>query len=436
MTQARDLEALSRDLRGTTSVRASLLLLAIITLLVLAGIWAAVTEIDDVTRAEGRVVPSQQVQVVQAAEGGVLTALHVREGELVEEGALLMELDSTLVASDLERERQRAAGLQLRLLRLEAEIADSPVLVFPRDLAGITPSVARSEAALFNARRDEVQAEIDVLERQRRQRDQEFFEARAEIDTATRTIALLEEEAAMIRPLVERRIEPETTLLALRRNLAEWEGRSRRAEATLARHEAGLAEIDDRIVALRARARAEAQGELALATAELAELQTRLPALAQRVTRSEIRAPVRGVVNQVSLTTIGGVAQAGAALAEIVPTGDQLLIEAYLRPSDIAFLYPDQQVKVKLTAYDASRYGGIDGQIVRIGANAVQRPGGQDQVFIVEVRTSTNILDADGAEVEIIPGMTAEVDILAGRKTVLEYITRPIVRVKERALRD
>lgn len=436
MAQARDLDLLARELRGRTSLRASMLLMAIIALITCGGVWAALTEIDDVTRSQGRVVPSQQVQVVQTAEGGVLKALYVREGEMVAQGTLLMELDRTMLASQFDSERQRAWGLMLRIARLEAEILEADVLRLPADLVGATPAVARSEVALFKARRDEIFAEIDVLERQRGQRQQEYEEALADADTAAQTLGILTEELAMIRPLVERRIEPETSLLALRRTLAEWDGRARRAAATLARQDASLKEIDDRIAALRARARAEAQGELALATAELAELETRLPALEQRVTRAEIRAPVRGVVNQISLTTIGGVAQGGEALVEIVPVDDSLLVEAYLAPKDIAFLYPGQEVRVKITAYDASRYGSILGEIVRIGANAVPQPETNEQVFIVEVRTSTNILDAAGDTVEIIPGMTAEVDILAGRKTILEYITRPIVRVKDQAFRD
>lgn len=417
-------------------MRGSLLLLVIIGCLVAAGVWAAVTEIDDVTRGDGRIVPSRSVQVVQAAESGVLQALHVAAGEVVEEGALLMELDRTLLASQFDQERQRAAGLMARIARLQAEIDGSEALVFDAELVQATPQVVRSELALFAARRAELQAEIEVLERQRSQRSQEYAEALVDAETARTTLGIIEEEVAIIAPLVERRVEPETTMLNLRRNLAEWQGREVRSRAGLLRLDSALAEIDDRIAALRSRARAEALSQLAIATAELAELETRLPALAQRVTRSELRAPVRGVVNQINLTTIGGVAQAGAPLIEIVPLDDSLLVEAYLRPSDIAFLYPGQPVRVKITAYDFSRYGGIEGEITRIGADAVQRPDRNEPVFVVQVRTKTNILDAAGAAVEIIPGMVAEVDILSGRRTVLNYLTQPIVRVKDRALRD
>lgn len=436
MADVRDFDALARELRGRSPLRASLLLFAILAFLVLAGIWAAVTELDDVTRGDGRIVPSRNVQVIQAAESGVLQALHVREGEVVEEGALLMELDRTLLASQFDQEQTRAWGLMARITRLQAEIDGAEVLTFPPELVQATPAVVRSEAALFQARRDELQAEIEVLERQRNQRQQEFEEGLVDAATARETLGIIEEEIAIMAPLVERRVEPETTMLALRRSLAEWQGREVRSAAALQRLEASLDEIDDRIASARARARAAALGELSIATAELAELETRLPALMTRVTRSELRAPVRGIVNQVKLTTIGGVAQAGEPLMEVVPLDDTLLVEAYLRPADIAFLFPGQPVRVKITAFDFSRYGGLDGEIVRIGADAVQRPDRDEKVFVVQVRTSTNILDADGAALEIIPGMVAEVDILAGRKTVLEYLTQPIVRVRDRALRD
>jgi adhesin transport system membrane fusion protein len=436
MPGGRDLDTLARELRGGSSLRGSLLLFVILGCIVAAGVWAAVTEVDDVTRGDGRIVPSRSVQVVQAAESGVLQALHVAAGEVVEEGDLLMELDRTMLASQLDQERQRAAGLMTRIARLEAEIDADEALVFSPELVQATPQVVRSELALFAARRAELQAEIDVLERQRSQRRQEYEEGLVDAATAAETLGIIEEEMALIAPLVARRVEPETTMLNLRRNQAEWQGRAVRSRAALLRLAAALDEIDDRIAALRSRARADALSQLSIATAELAELETRLPALVQRVTRSELRAPVRGIVNQINLTTVGGVAGAGEPLIEIVPLDDSLLVEAYLRPSDIAFLFPGQPVRVKITAYDFSRYGGIQGEIVRIGADAVQRPDRDGPVFVVQVRTSTNILDADGAAVEIIPGMVAEVDILSGRRTVLDYLTQPIVRVKDRALRD
>lgn len=436
MSTVEDFETLVRDMRGRSSIRSSLLLLAIISMIIVGLLWASVTELEEVTRGNGRIVPPSNIQVVQSVETGVLTALHAREGDIVEEGALLMELDRTMLTSQYAQELQRARALQSRISRLEAEIAGHDVLDLPPDLISASIAVARTEIALFEARRAELAAEIDVLERQRIQSQQQRVEGEIEVTSAKSAMEMIDQEIAMMRPLVERQMEPETTLLDLSRQRSDVDGRLARSEAALVRYGASLDEIDDQIAALRARFRSQALNDLALANAELAELETRLPALEQRVARSEIRAPVRGVVNQINLTTIGGVAQAGEPMVEIVPLDDTVLVEAYIRPSDIAFLYPGQPVKVKITAYDYSRYGGLEGEIVRIGADAVQRPDRDEQAFVVEIRTSSNILDADERVVEITPGMVAEVDILAGSRTVLEYLTTPIVRVKDRAFRE
>ena len=201
--------------------------------------------------------------------------------------------------------------------------------------------------------------------------------------------------------------------------------------------QSGLDEIEDQIAAERTSYRAEALADLALATRELAALKPALPALQSRTERALLRAPVRGIVNRIHRSTVGGTAQRGEELIEIVPLDDTLMVEAYVRPVDIAFLRPGQPVKVKITAYDFSRYGGLDGEITRIGADAVTRSAQDaEPVFVVGVRTTGAMLDADGVQVEIIPGMVAEVDILSGRKTVMEYLTGPIVRIKDRAFRE
>lgn len=381
-------------------------------------------------------MPSGDVQVIQATEPGILQEVHVSEGEIVDKGALLMELDGTQISSELDQEQQRAYGLMARIERLQAEIDDEP-LNFQDTLLERAPEVVRSETALFHGRKAELADEIDILERQRSQRRQEYAEGRVDLQTARDTLEVLAEERAIMQPLVERGVEPETTLLSLRRTEAEWRGRETRAKAALSRLQSALDEIDDQVRARRSRQRAAALSDLALATAELAALKPSLPALQSRAARARLRAPVRGVVNRIHRSTLGGLARAGEDLIEIVPLDDTLLVEAYVKPADIAFLYPGQPVKVKVTAYDFSRDGSLDGEIVRIGADAVTRSErDEEEFFVVEIRTEDNILDADGVAVEIMPGMVTQIDILSGQKTVLEYLTRPVVRVKENALRE
>jgi len=436
MARGRDLDSLAREMQGRQSWRGSLLLAVILLFFLSAGVWAARTEIDDVTRAEGRIVPSRDLQLIQATEPGVLQVLHVVEGDIVEEGHILMELDGTQLSSQLDQEQQRAYGLMARIERLQAEI-DRVDLTFSEVLIAQAPAVVRSETALYYARRDELASEINILERQRNQRQEQFAEGQVDLETARETLVILAEERAMIEPLVQRRVEPETTLLEMRRRDSEWRGRETRARASIARLQAGLDEIDDQIRALRARGRAAALSDLALATAELAALEPSLPALRDRADRAAIRAPMRGVVNRIHRSTLGSLARPGEDLIEIVPLDDTLLVEAYVRPADIAFVYPGQPVKVKVTAYDFSRYGSLNGEITRIGADAVTRSERDvEEFFVVHVRTEDNFLDRDGVGVEVMPGMVTEVDMLSGRKTVLEYLTTPVVRVKDRAFRE
>ncbi|TVP68862.1 MAG: HlyD family type I secretion periplasmic adaptor subunit [Rhodobacteraceae bacterium] len=436
MGQKRDLETLAREMQGRQSWRGSLLLAVILLFFLTAGVWAARTEIDDVTRAEGRIVPSSDIQIIQATEPGILQALFVAEGDIVEQGDVLMELDGIQLSSQLDQEQQRAYGLMARIERLQAEI-DGVDLDFSPILIAQAPAVTRSEAALYHARRDELAAEIEILERQRGQRLEQYAEAVADLDAARETLEILAEERAMMEPLVRRRVEPETTLLELRRRESEWRGREIRARAGLARMQGALEEIDDQIRALRARQRSAALSDLALSTAELAALEPSLPALRDRAERAAIRAPMRGVVNRIHRTTLGALARPGEDLLEIVPLDDTLLVEAYVRPADIAFVYPGQPVRVKVTAYDFARYGSLSGEIIRIGANAVSRSERDvEEFFMVQIRTEDSFLDADGLIVEVMPGMVTEVDMLSGRKTVLQYLTTPVVRVKDRAFRE
>ena len=436
MSKHQDFDALARAMKGRSPIQGSLLLLAIIGFFISAALWASMTEIDDVTRAEGRIVPSGDVQVIEASEAGVLKALLVEEGQLVEKGDLLMELDGVQLTSQLDQEQQRAYGLMARIQRLEAEINDSD-LIFDDNLVVRAADVVKSEAALFRGRLDQLATEIAILENQRKQLQQEHIEVLVDLDAAKQTRIVLKEERAMMEPLVKRGIEPQTTLLSLRRNEVDWNGRMTRAEAALGGFEPALAEIDQKIDAQRRRYRSDSLTDLSISTAELAALKPALPALQQRAGRAQIHAPLRGVVNKVNRTTLGSMAKSGEELLEIVPLDDGLLVEAYIRPDDIAFLYPGQKVNVKITAYDYARYGGLDGEILRIGADTVQRTErSEEEVFVAQIRTDTTILDAAGASVQIMPGMIAQVDILAGRKTVLDYIIRPVIKVKDEAFRE
>ena len=436
MTAQRDLNRLVTEMKGRTSLGASALLITICAIIGGVLFWAWITEIDDVTRAPGRVVPAGDVQQVQAVEEGVIRAVLVEEGARVKAGDALVELDGLVQTSQLDREVQRAIALEARIERLSAEIDGRPP-VFSAEIEASAPELVVSERALYAGRAAALSSEIRVLGRRLDQRRQEQLQARTEIDSATRTRAILAEERAIIAPLVERRVEPQTTLLTLRRQEEEIDGRIAAAQASLARLQTAMAEEVDTIDATRSKFAAEALAELSDATAELAALRPSLPALKSMAARAVLRAPVAGIVNRLYRRTIGGAVRAGEMVAEIVPIDDALLVEAYVMPQDIAFLRPDQPVRVKLTAYDFTRYGALEGRILRIGADAVRRSDRDEaEVYVIVVRTQGALHDADGAQVRIIPGMIAEIDILAGRRRVIDYLLQPLERVRARAFRE
>ncbi len=436
MTAQRDLNRLVTEMKGRTSLGASALLITICAIIGGVLFWAWITEIDDVTRAPGRVVPAGDVQQVQAVEEGVIRAVLVEEGARVKAGDALVELDGLVQTSQLDREVQRAVALEARIERLSAEIDGRPP-VFSPEIEASAPELVVSERALYAGRAAALSSEIRVLGRRLDQRRQEQLQARTEIDSATRTRAILAEERAIIAPLVERRVEPQTTLLTLRRQEEEIDGRIAAAQASLARLQTAMAEEVDTIAATRSKFAAEALAELSDATAELAALRPSLPALKSMAARAVLRAPVAGIVNRLYRRTIGGAVRAGEMVAEIVPIDDALLVEAYVMPQDIAFLRPDQLVRVKLTAYDFTRYGALEGRILRIGADAVRRSDRDEaEVYVIVVRTQGALHDADGAQVRIIPGMIAEIDILAGRRRVIDYLLQPLERVRARAFRE
>lgn len=416
-------------------ISGSLLMIIILLFLGTAIGWAAMTEIDEVTRGQGKVVPSRHLQVVQSFEGGVIREIRARQGETVEAGDILLVLEGGMLEGGYLEIRQQFMALQATVERLEAEIHAQP-LEFSRAVASEVPRIATAERELYEGRRTELDSELRVLDLQLAQRREELAESTIHLRTARSGLELAESELAIIRPLVERGIEPEITLLQLRRSVNDLQGERDRGERAVARLQQSIVEIEERRTAMRNAFRARALAERTTTLARLSEIEQSLPARAEQVARTHIRAPVAGTINRVHVTTLGGVASPGEPLVEIVPRDDALRIEAHIRPGDIAFLYPGQRVIIKLTAYDFARYGGLHGVLEVIGADAVQLPEFEEPMYPIQVSTEDALLDADGFPLSIIPGMIAEVDILGSKRTVLNYLVEPVVKVKQRAFRD
>jgi adhesin transport system membrane fusion protein len=421
------------DLQGPRGFT-HLLLIIIVVFFALFFAWASWAELDEVTRGDGKVIPSSQVQVVQNLEGGIVAEIPAREGAVVEPGQVLLRIDNVRAASDLRESRQRYLALLGALGRLHAEVEGSEISLAP-ELLTDAPQVAANERALHTVRKAALASEIEILESQATQRRQELAELDTRLGQLARSLALATQELDINRPLAERRVVSKIELLQLEREVNDLAGELESTRLAVPRIEAALQEAERRIDERRLNFRAEAQRELTAVQAEATALAEAITAAADQVKRTAVRSPVRGTIKRLLVTTVGGVVQPGEDLVEIVPLEDSLLVEAQVRPADIAFLHPGQPAKVKVTAYDFSIYGGLDGVVEEISADTITDDRGES-FYRIRVRTAENALEHNGRTLPIIPGMTTQVDILTGEKTVMDYLLKPILKAKERALRE
>ena len=430
-----DFKTMAREMSGRESSRNSLLLFIVIILFVIVGLWAHLTELDRVTRGEGRVISAMQNQNVQAAEGGVILRRYVSEGTQISEGDILFEIDPIDASSELNRMMQRQAALKIKEIRLRSEIADED-LAIPADLRARAPSVASSEESLFQARRTELAGALNILEQRLMQREQDLLDAQSRMETFDSTLELLAREINLMEPLVAQAIASETRLLELRRENVSTEGSLASARAAETGARAGISEIENEIQNRREDYILSSMQELSSTVAELSEIEEALPALEERVGRTVIRAPVTGIVNQLNFRTSGGYVNRGDVMVEMVPTEDDLVIEARINPADISNIRLEDMVRIRFSAYDSSRYGTVDGRVTRISPDAVRDQDTGETHYLIDVAIEGGITLEDGTPVTFIPGMTASVDVLSGKRTVLEYIWQPVARVQELALRD
>ena len=412
--------------------------LLVVILVGLAGflVWAATHTIEEVAKGSGRVVPSRQLQVVQSPDGGVVTEIAVREGDVVQEGRVLMRIDDTRAGASLGELRERETALQIARARVEAEAQGAQAIAFSDELELRAPEAVRSEQALFRSRQSQLQAELAVLETQLAQRQAAVLEAQANTDRLVSQIAPMREEVRLMEDLARRNAMPRVDLLRLYQQLAALEGELDVTEARLPGLEAAVREAQTQLRLGRSSFVTTALERNAQIGSELAVLRESIRAASDTVTRTALRAPVTGTVNRIAVATIGAVVQPGAPLIEIVPQDDNLLISAQFSPRDVAFIRPGLGATVQITAYDFLVYGSLDGVVERLGADTVEDADG-NPVFEAMVRTSqTALATGDGGQLPITPGMIAQVNIQTGEKTVLDYLLSPFRRVQAEALRE
>ena len=421
-------------LRGAAPV-SNLLFWVCITFLLVLLLLASIVKIDEATRGMGKVIPSKNVQILQNLDGGIVAEILVEEGEVVEKNQPLVRIDSTGFTSSYAEKQSRISFLVAEIARLEAHI-NNHAPKYPADLVQTMPKMIASQNALFTSTQQEFAQARAVFEQQINQRQEDVNEARERLISAEKGFGLIAQELQMSEEMAEKGVIPEMKLLETRRKANDIESELSSARLAVPRTQAALDEAQARLNEFVAKNQSELMDKKSERQDELARLTENIVAVRDKVERSMIRAPVDGTVSRVLVNTVGGVVQPGEDVIELIPVEDNLLVEARIRPQDIAFLRPRQKAMVKITAYDYAIYGGLDGHLTTIGSNTVVDENGQ-AYYPVRVKTVEGTLRApDGSLLPIIPGMLANVDILTGKRTVLNYILKPYYRVRDNALRE
>ena len=403
-----------------------------------AVVWASLAKLDTVTRGDGKVIPTSKTQLVQSLEGGIIKEVLVKTGDSVKKGDVLVRIDDTGFSSNLGEVAAKtlALGVKSARLRHEAEGDLEQPPVFPADLNARAPKIVSNEMSLFKDRQKSLASQLDVLQQRVEQRLLELQEAKASMDRAREVFALANQEMKLKKPLADRGIVPKTDLIRLQREVADASGQIGVLKETLPKLDASIRESKAMMSEQRQKFREEARAELSQVEAELSVSDETLRGAKDRVARTDIKSPVTGIVNKLNANTVGGVVQAGQIILEIVPLDDALLVEARIRPADIAFVHPRQRAVVKLTAYDFSIYGGLEGDVELISADSVYDEQLRESFYLVTIKTLENRLKSGKDNLPIIPGMVASVDILTGKKSVLDYLLKPINKARELALRE
>ena len=397
-------------------------------------VWAHFAILDEVTRGNGQVIPSQRVQVIQNLEGGILEETLVRENQIVNKGDILIRISNELAQSTLKDAASQALSHQAAIARLKAE-ASGEEPNFPDEVKIKAPHLIRDQMGIYSARQDQLTQELNILKSQYTQRIQEANEMGMRRNQVSSDLKLALEQMNIAKPLMEKNVYPKVEYLSLERAVVSLRGDLQTLGAAIPRTQQAAQEIKERQAQRLAEYKAVALEEMNKHQFELESILHTLAAGQDRVTRTDVRSPVRGTIKQVILNTVGGVIKPGEPIMEIVPLDDTLLIEANIIPADIAFLHPGQKAMIKITAYDFSIYGGLEGSLEQISADTIENQKGES-FFKVKLRTTSNALTYKGEKLPIIPGMTASVDILTGKKSVLDYLLKPILKAKQNALRE
>jgi adhesin transport system membrane fusion protein len=410
------------------------LLWGMVAFVCIAIAWANWASLDEISRGDGEIIPSKQLQVVQNLEGGIISEILVSEGELVEKGQVLLRIDDTRFASSFKENKVRELELLAKAARLKAEAAGKP-FVIPDDFPNEYRSLILQEQNLHTARKNELNATLDILGQQIAQKRQELRQAESKKTQLSRSYGLLNRELTITRPLVSEGVISEVEFLRLKRQLNDLAGELDGIRLSIPRIDAALNETQKKLAEAELQFISVARAELNEVLSEAARLKEALGGMQDKITRTEVRSPVKGTIKQLLINTVEGVIQPGDELINIIPWEDTLLVEAKLKPSDIAQVNAGQKAIIKVSAYDFGIYGGVGAEVTFISPSTVLDEEGLPH-YIVRLKTDRPYIGKDEARLPLISGMTVGVDILTGKKTVMDYILKPILKGKNRALTE
>jgi adhesin transport system membrane fusion protein len=391
-------------------------------------IWSALTSVDEVTRGEGKVIPFSKTQVVQASEPGTIQEIAVKAGQIVKKGEIIARLDDTTIASTLGEATAHQRALEVKIARLDLEQTGnySSVMVCPADILEKAPDICRNEARLLALDEENYKNEVAVLQERKVQKQKDLDQVLAQIQRLEDNVNVSEKELALVQPMVQRKLMAETELLRVQIELTDQRGQLKQTKESIDGLKAAVKEAALEIDQLSLQLQQKALSDKTQALADLSVVNETIRGASDRVARTDVRSPVDGVVNDLTVNTIGAFVQPGAVIATIVPTAEKLLVQARISPRDVAFIRPGQSATVKITAYDFSIYGGIEGEVTNVSADSLVDEKTGKPYYEVLVKTEHSELKKDGRTYSIIPGMVASVDILTGHKTILHYLLKPI----------
>ena len=392
-------------------------------------LWASLTQIDEITRGSGKVVPSGENKIVQNLEGGIVKEIYVKVGDSVKKDQPLLKIDNEKSKAQHDSTTIKLLELEAKEIRLRAE-SDGKPFVVSDEIEKKMPLFIANEQSLYRSRQEELMAKIDALIDKKRQKEQELKETKEKIIHLKRTDTLINEEVKMMEPMVRQGVKSKVAFMKLQREQSQIKNDLTSGRNAIPRIEAGISEIENNIKEARITFQNEAKQELNEVTAEKLRVKESSEALTDQIDRTIVRSPINGVIQKLYVNTVGGVIQPGEDLVEIVPTDDVLWLEVKIKPSDIAFIYPGQKAVVKVSAYDFAIYGSLEGEVVHISADTTKDE--KDNVFYtIHIKTEKNHLGTEVKPLKIIPGMTVNVDIMTGKKSVMDYILKPILKAKQ-----